>query len=103
MQHEGRVLVAVLADVVASSRSGMLLIDLQGAALPVAPDCVGQHEFQLWPVERAFAFLHVKVVARGLDRHCRARLQVVPDFVGADPLFGAGGQLDRPVRNPSSA
>ncbi len=97
MQHEGRMLVAVLSDIRRVQTFWDVAVDLQCTTLPIAPDCVGQHEFELWPVERAFTFLNFIVVARGLTSIAERCFKFVPDVIRADPLFWPCGQFDRPV------
>ena len=54
MNHHRRVLLAVVADVERAEAARQGQVDLQRAALPVTPDCVGQDEFQFRAVEGAF-------------------------------------------------
>ncbi len=78
-------------------------VDLRGAALPVAPDRVAQHVFELRPVERAFAGIDAGLDApAGLGRDpfehaAHHALGVIPHRVGADALLRPGRELDHDV------
>ena len=65
VQHDGTMLGAILADIGRAEPFGQDEIDLQRAALPVAPDCVGQHELQLWAIESAFAGVELEFGSGG--------------------------------------
>ena len=51
----GRCRAPSLADVAGVEALGQVEVDLERAALPLAPDGVAQHELELRPVERALA------------------------------------------------
>jgi hypothetical protein len=57
------VFLAVRADIGGIQPLGQVEIGLEGAALPFAPDRVGQLEVELGAVERAFARVDLVVVA----------------------------------------
>ncbi|MPL93326.1 hypothetical protein SDC9_39452 [bioreactor metagenome] len=97
MQHDRAVLRAVDADIARVQPLGQVRVDLQRAALPVAADRIGQHEFELRPVEGAFAFLDLEVIAGRLAGIAERGFRMVPAFLGADALLRPGRQLDAPV------
>ena len=103
MHHHGLLLLAMGVDVERAKALRQIEVDLRRAALPVAPDCIAQHIFELRPVERAFARIDP-----GLDAPARSRLDlfehgpqyvlgVIPHRVGADALLRPGRELDHDV------
>src|ERR1700722_13278346 len=81
VQHHRGVLLAVFAYVGRAKARWEVEVHLQGAALPVAPNGISQHELELGPVKRAFAG-----VQRGLDagrggRLAQCRFSLVPNVV----------------------
>ena len=100
VQHDGPVLLPVLADVGRAEPLGQLEVGLEGAALPFPPDRVGQLEVELRPVEGAFARVDLEVVPDGEDRLLERGLGLVPLFVGADADLGAGRELDVELGEP---
>ena len=93
VQHDRNLARAVLGDIARAEPLGQHEVDLQRAALPVAADRVAQHEFQLGPVERAFAGIEDEVEAGRLGRRLQRALGLVPDRVGADAHRRAVGEL----------
>src|SRR5581483_10779705 len=73
---------------------------LQGTALPVAPDCVPQHELQLRSVERPLTFVQRVLDARGLRSGDQSFFSRVPNFVGTHALPRAVGELDAHIFAP---
>src|SRR3984957_10046291 len=51
VQHDRRVLLAIFAYIGRAEASREIEVHLQGAALPIAPDGISEHELQLGPVE----------------------------------------------------
>ena len=97
MQHHGRVLVAVFADIGRAEPAGHVQVDLQRAALPVAADGIAQHEFELGSVERALTRVVGVGEAGRLQRLQERRLGLVPDGILADACLGPVGELDAHV------
>ena len=64
VDHDGPVLLAVLAHVLQLEPLGHLHIQLDGAALPGPAQAVGEVEVQLGAVERAVAGIDNKVLAQ---------------------------------------
>ena len=96
VEHHRVVLVAVLADVggVEARLGRQLVVDLDGAALPMAAEGVDQGELQLRAVERALALGH-RVGQPGLGAGVAERgLGAVPGRIIADALGRAVGELD---------
>lgn len=54
VQHDGRMLVPIRADIMRVQTLRQIEIDLHGTALPVSSDCIMQHKFQLGTVKGAF-------------------------------------------------
>ena len=97
MQHHRQVLFAVFADVGRSQSSRHVEIHLQGAALPVAPDCISQHELELRSVKRAFPGVMSVVEPGDFERLEQRGFRLVPDLVFADANLRAIGKLDSHV------
>ena len=55
VQHERTVLGTISADKAGVQTLGQVGVNLQGAALPVPADCVGQGKLKLWTIEGTFA------------------------------------------------
>ena len=73
---------------VAPSRAGHVEVDLQRAALPIAADRVAQHELDLRPVERAFAFVQRVRQAERVHRVLRARASARSQTSSSPTRFG---------------
>ena len=85
VEHEGAVLLPVFPDVLRPQALGQVRVHLEGAALPLPTDGIGQFEVELRPVEGAFARVDLVVVAHAQDRlfqrgldHAVHALQVRP-------------------------
>ena len=100
MKHDGPVLLAIAADVGRVQALRHHEIHLQGAALPVAPDRVGKHEFKLRPVEGAFAGVELELRAGGARRGHQRLLRLRPHLVGARPDLRAVGEFDHEFGKP---
>ena len=92
VQHHGAVLFAIWADVIGIQPLGQDEIDLMGAALPFAPDGVGQGKLQLGAVKSAFAGVQHRLDPGGAGGGQKGGLGLVPNLVTAGALFGAGGE-----------
>src|SRR5207253_1878871 len=79
------VALAVFADIGGAEPLRHDEIELERAALPVAPDRVAQYELELGTIECPLAGVHRVGQAGGLDRLPEPRLRVVPHFVGSGP------------------
>ena len=93
------VLLAVGADVlgVQALRARQLVVELDGAALPLARERVDEGELELGAVERAFARLDLVVHAGRLAGRGERGLGVLPGGHVADVVLGHGGELDEQV------
>ncbi len=100
MQHHRAVPGAVFADIACVQPFGQVRVDLERAALPVAADGVGQHEFQLWPVKGAFAGEKLIGMPRRRDGIGQRGLGKVPACFRADAFFGPRRQFDPPRVEP---
>ena len=105
VQHHRTVLFAVFADVTGVQTLGQHAVRLDRADLPSAADRVGQVEFELGRVERAFArqFFPAEFFGRAAGfphRVAQLLLGLVPHFVGAEALLGAQRELDRVFVEP---
>jgi len=94
VQHIGAVLAAVFSDIFGIQPRRQVRVHLKGAALPLAPDGIGQLEVKLRPIERAFARIDLIGVAGFPDGIFQRRFDLVPGFVRSDSHLGTGGQLD---------
>src|SRR6266542_673405 len=103
VQHDRRVALAILADIAGAEPFRHLKIELQGAALPVAPEGVAQHEFELWAVEGALAGVEGIGQPGALDCVAQTFFGAVPDRVAADPRWRPVGEFDRDVREAEVA
>src|ERR1700688_3239510 len=94
MQHQRRLSLAVLVDVMGTEPRGQVQVHLQGAALPVAPDRIAQHELQLRSIEGALARVQRVFNAGGPGGLLERRLRLVPDRIAPDALGRPVGELD---------
>ena len=95
VEHDGAVVLAVLADVREVEALGQVGVVLDGAELPGALERVLDVELDLRPVERALAGRDLELRARALEAFGERPLGAVPLLVGADALVGAARrQLD---------
>ena len=93
VDHHRNHLVAVRPDVERAKAGGQVEVDLRRAALPFAADGVAQSVFELGAVEGAFAGIDAGLDAALADLLQHAQeggFRLVPHFVRADALFGAG-------------
>ena len=88
MQHDGRVLCTVLADIFRPQSVGQVEVALEGPALPLAADGIGQLEVQLRPVERSVAFGNLVWQAKSIDGLFQRAFGFVPDLIRAHPDVG---------------
>jgi len=97
VQHDRVVLRVVLADVLGIKPllRGQLVVDLDGAALPLAAERVDQRKLELGPVEGAFAGRDLVGKVRLLAGVGKGCLCPVPGRVVSDALFGPGRELDQ--------
>jgi hypothetical protein len=94
MQHDRGVLLAVFANVSRAEAPWHIEVHLQGAALPIAPNGIPQHELELRSVERPFS-----AVQRGFDagrcgRLAQRGLGSVPNLIRTHPLCRPIRELD---------
>ena len=88
VDHHRPVLGVVLALVGEVETLGHLEVDLAGAALPRAPERVGDVKVDLRPVERPLPRTHLVVAALPLERLAQRLLGTVPLLLRADVLVG---------------
>src|SRR5262249_27368858 len=69
-------------------------VDLDSAALPIAPNGVAQYIFELWPVKSALARVQLIGKTARPDGALERRLCLVPNLVGAHPLLRTVRELD---------
>ena len=100
MQHDRPVLGAVLGHVLRAEAFGQHEVDLQGAALPVAPDGIAQDKLQLRAVERALPRVQSVFKASGLHGGLQGRLSAVPGLVRTGPLGGPVRELHMDALEP---
>ncbi|CAM5197645.1 hypothetical protein CDEN61S_00385 [Castellaniella denitrificans] len=93
VQHHGRAALVLGVDVFGPQARGHGKVHLDGAALPMAADGVLQGVFDLRTVEGALSFRDFVVAVGQVQAVLQGLLGLVPDLVGADALFGAGGDL----------
>ena len=96
-------LLAVLGDVAGVQALGQDEVDLERAALPVAPDRIAQDELELGPIERALARVQLGLDPGRLDRVPKRPLGPVPDRVLAGPDRRPVGEVDPQVGEPEVA
>ena len=100
VQHYGAVLCAIFPDVVRIQSFGQNEIDLQGAALPITADGVGQHEFQFRTIEGTFAGVQVIIIARRLGGVGQRGFCFVPNLVGPCTRVRTVREFHREVSKP---
>src|SRR5262245_43866075 len=81
MQHHGHFSRVVLSHVFGAKPLWKLEVELQGAALPDAPDAVPQRKLDLRPVERAVAGGKLPREPFGVERFGQGRLRTIPCFI----------------------
>mmetsp|Transcript_16868 Transcript_16868/g.41828 ORF Transcript_16868/g.41828 Transcript_16868/m.41828 type:complete len:320 (+) Transcript_16868:702-1661(+) len=94
MQHDGLLLLAAARHVLEVEALGQVEVALDGRALPLAPDGVGDLDVDLRPVEGAAALVHLVVPPLALERLDQPGRCLLPDLIRADRLVGPGGQVD---------
>src|SRR4051812_3368608 len=82
---------AVLADISRAEPLRENEVYLESAALPVATDCIGEHIFELRPIECALAGIELNLIASGSGRLHKRRLRLIPHRIRTRALR-------RPVR-----
>ena len=87
------VLGVVLADVGEVESRRRVVIELDGAELPLAPDAVGDLEVDLRAVKRAIARLQLVRTSQRVERAAKERLGAIPQDVIADPLRRTGREV----------
>ena len=103
MQHDRALARAVLGHVGGIQPLRQHEIDLQRAALPVPPDRVAQHEFELGAVERPLPRVELVLDPGGQARRLQRALGPVPGLVGAGARGGAVGEFDPETLEPEIA
>src|SRR5262249_22344114 len=93
VQHHGAFARAVLCHVFGIEAFGQHIVDLNGAALPVTPDRVAQHELELRPVEGALARVDRERNADAVTSELECGFGAVPIFFLAGARRGARGEL----------
>ncbi len=93
VDHHRLVFLVVGAHVLQPKTLRHLVVELDGGALPLPADGVGDVEVDLRPVKRAVAFVHPIGRAGGLQGARQLRLSVVPRRLLTQKLRGACGQL----------
>ena len=94
MQHDGAVFSAVFADVGCVESFGQDEIHLVCATLPIAPDGIGQDEFQFWAVKRAFTRIEFRLDPCVAGRREEGFFGFVPNLVRSRAGFGTVGEFD---------
>ena len=102
VDHHRPVLGVVLALVGELEALGHLEVELAGAALPRAPERVGDVEVDLRAVEGALPRADLVLAALALERLAQPRLGALPLLVAADRLLRAGRELDPDVVEPEA-
>ena len=103
MQHDGAIAIAVFCHIGGIQTLRQNKVNLQRATLPVAPDGVAQHEFQLRAIERALPWIE------RIGRPCRLRcgfqggLCLIPGFIGSGANLRAIREFDRELFKPEIA
>ena len=73
---------------------GQVEVALDGRALPLAADGVGDLDVDLRPVEGAAALVHLVVPPLALERLDQPGRRLLPDLIRADRLVGPGREVD---------
>ena len=90
VNHDWSVRRVVVADVLQVEAFGQVVVELHGPQLPLATDRVADHEVRLRSVERGLSFTLGEFEAGLLKDFAEDTLGLIPQFVGADILVGAG-------------
>ena len=88
---------AILPDIGNIEAFGQVHIDLQRAALPVAPNRVAQYELELGAVKRALAGKQFVFSSHAVERIDQRAFELVPDFIRTDSVIGPVGEFDDDV------
>ena len=94
MDHHRLVLGVVGARVGEPEAHRHVVVELDRADLPRAAERVGHVQVDLRAVERAVARVEVVGEALAVEHLDQVALGAVPQLVGADPLVGAGRELE---------
>ncbi len=89
VQHDGAVFRAILTDIGGVQTFGQNEIHLQRAALPIAPNGIGQHEFQFRAVKCPFAGIQLIGISRRFCGGFQCRFGLVPNLIAACAGVGA--------------
>src|SRR5277367_91977 len=97
MQHDRDMASAILADIGGAQALGHVEIELQRAALPIAPKGIAQVELELRSIKGTLARRHCEIEPRCLHRVAEASLGMLPDRIAADALLGSGRKFDHDI------
>ena len=103
MEHHRGHLVGVLVDIERAEPARHVEIDLDGAALPVAPDGVAQDIFELRAVERALALVERPGTAGGLQGGHQRGLRLVHTASSPMRFSGRSENLITTSEKPKSS
>src|SRR5207253_10863131 len=99
VDHDRPVRPVILARVLEPEALGLLEIELDGGALPLATDGVVELDVALWSVERPAALIDTVGGAAVFERLLERALRMVPGRVGAELLGGPRREIE-PIREP---
>src|SRR5215469_7739610 len=93
MDHDRRMLCAILADIKRAKALRKVEIELHGAALPLAADRIPERVFELRAIKCAFTGIeHIGLPS--LFHGCaQGLLGFIPDLIGPDALLRPGRKL----------
>src|SRR5438105_5382279 len=97
VDHHRSLALSVVVDVRHIEALWQVVVELDRAPLPLAPDGVDEHERQLRTVERATAHVELGIEALGPGRTAEDVLRVIPERVRAEPLLRPRRKLDAEV------
>src|SRR5438876_4696082 len=103
VDHYRHGLLTVRRDIEGAEPPRQIEIDLDGAALPVPPDGVAQHIFELRPVEGALSRVQLIAEAGSLNRALQRRFSLVPHLIRTDPLSRPVREFDTDILEPEVA
>src|SRR5215469_993018 len=87
MDHDRRMLCAILSDIKRAKALRKVEIELHRAALPLAADRIPERVFELRAIKRAFAGIEHIGLPCFFHGYAQGLLGFVPDLVGSDALF----------------
>src|SRR5215472_19173182 len=97
MDHDRRMLCAVLADIEGTEALGKIEIELHGAALPLAADRISERVFELRAIKRALAGIEHIGLPSLFHGYTQGLLGFIPDLIGPDALLRPCRQLNEHV------